>query len=638
MLPRLTNFLEGGHRLSDTQSGFRKDRRCADNHFVLSEVIASRRESSLPTYVAFIDIKKAYDSVWKEGLLSAIARADVRGPLADLIKAMLSRVKRKARIDADFSDSFDVGRGVPQGGVLSPILYDVFINTLLSELNSSGLGIPFQSGRISNLAFADDIALLEGTPQGLNDLLNIVYRHSQQWRYSVNPHKSAVMFAGTKAQERAALAQRFFLGDQLLPFDQDYVYLGVGSCVLRGSPSDFIHNRVAAASAKLHMLSGAIGARFGGISPASSLQLWRSLILPSIDWSCEITSPSPSVLKKVDAIQPAALRVFAGVDSFTPNEALVAEFGCQSLSSRREELQLRFFKHLCLSPPDHLLGSVFRLRCSEVVHEVAPRSICATYKDVLLKYELDEVWESLPSEPTDELWKSWDSVIHERIVRADTARRQEVLLSRPSLSVFCSLKPLSFRSVPRYLSLHGLGPWLKLRLRTNSLPLLDMLSRYAKDDLPLNASICRLCSSDAVEDVIHFLAVCPALQPERAAFTLKLRGDEEFWSLPEAASFFDRWRDGDASQRSRMLLCSIEVPCDPWEIAVWKRDRWARLQDDLISRFESLSLSFLVCIWRRRATLLGGVPCLNMAGSALTISQLRDDGRCRSFAVGVNHS
>jgi len=46
----------------------------------------------------------------------------------------------------------------------------------------------------------------------------------------------------------------------------------------------------------------------------------------------------------------------------------------------------------------------------------------------------------------------------------------------------------------------------------------------------------------------------------------------------------------------------------------------------------------LVCIWRRRATLLGGVPCLNMAGSALTISQLRDDGRCRSFAVGVNHS
>ena len=54
----------------------------------------------------------------------------------------------------------------------------------------------------------------------------------------------------------------------------------------------------------------------------------------------------------------------------------------------------------------------------------------------------------------------------------------------------------------------------------------------------------------------------------------------------------------------------------------------------LLARFEALSLPFLANIWRRRASILNGVPSLDLKGESVVLSQLREDGRCRSFAVG----
>lgn len=54
----------------------------------------------------------------------------------------------------------------------------------------------------------------------------------------------------------------------------------------------------------------------------------------------------------------------------------------------------------------------------------------------------------------------------------------------------------------------------------------------------------------------------------------------------------------------------------------------------LLARFEALSLPFLAKIWLRRATLLKGVPSLDIKGESIVLTQLREDGRCRFFAVG----
>src|SRR6202043_3787806 len=64
---RLYVWANGGNKLRDEQGGFRPDRRCSDQMFLLHEIITERREQGKATYCAFIDVRKAYDSVWRTG-------------------------------------------------------------------------------------------------------------------------------------------------------------------------------------------------------------------------------------------------------------------------------------------------------------------------------------------------------------------------------------------------------------------------------------------------------------------------------------------------------------------------------------------------------------------------------------------
>jgi sorting nexin-29 len=74
--------------LSDLQAGFRPARGCNDLHFILQEAVSSRREQELPSFVVFIDVKKAYDCTWREGLWALLSNAGVTGRMLTVLKAL----------------------------------------------------------------------------------------------------------------------------------------------------------------------------------------------------------------------------------------------------------------------------------------------------------------------------------------------------------------------------------------------------------------------------------------------------------------------------------------------------------------------------------------------------------------------
>ena len=73
---------------------------------------------------------------------------------------MYSEVKSSVVLNDRMTEWFDIEIGLRQGCVLSPLLFLIFINDLLKELKASGLGITIGAMKVSNLTFADDIALL----------------------------------------------------------------------------------------------------------------------------------------------------------------------------------------------------------------------------------------------------------------------------------------------------------------------------------------------------------------------------------------------------------------------------------------------------------------------------------------------
>jgi hypothetical protein len=341
-----------------------------------------------------------------------------------------------------------------------------------------------------------------------------------------------------------------------------------------------------------------------------------------------VISLSPSQLSKLNAVLPAALRTFVGADSFVPNDALMCEFAAQSFGSRRRELICRFFHHLCLADVDSLLGRVFRARVAEVKNGGARLSFCMTLRIVLTSMGLQAAWDAMPNNAHDPIWENWNVRVHRTAVQLDHEERAMAVRSRPSLALFASLKPLDQPRRAAYIVRRGLASWVKLRLRTNSLPLLSMLAKHSKHQLAAESTVCRMCSSGVEETVIHFVAECPALQREREALIDKASADEQLMAIAGATRLLCSIRSAPSQEWTQLILRSHELPPS-------KLKKAAPSVEQLTQRFEELSLPFLAQIWRKRAELLGGVPMLDMKGERIILSQLRDDGRCRLFATGT---
>ena len=150
--------------------------------------------------LAFLDASKAYDVAWRSAIISQLKSMGVCGKMLVLLTDMLSagKVTRTVINGTARSERFVVDAGVPQGGVLSPVLYNIFIDSLVRELNREehGFGITIAGVRVASLHFADDIVLCAKTPEELQRMLRVCSEHARTWHFSWNPTKSKIVVVG----------------------------------------------------------------------------------------------------------------------------------------------------------------------------------------------------------------------------------------------------------------------------------------------------------------------------------------------------------------------------------------------------------------------------------------------------------
>ena len=145
----MVKHLDEGQALHEGQAGFRKKRSCIDNVYTLNEIVQGRLREGKKTYAFFLDVQKAYDTVWRNGDLG------VRGRMWRVIKRMYEASRSAVLLDGEKSASFSVEQGVAQGCSLSPILFSVFI---LKEVEKAELGIHLgEGGKIGGMLFADEV-------------------------------------------------------------------------------------------------------------------------------------------------------------------------------------------------------------------------------------------------------------------------------------------------------------------------------------------------------------------------------------------------------------------------------------------------------------------------------------------------
>jgi hypothetical protein len=319
----LVAYLEGNELIREKQHGFRKNRSCLTNLLDFFEAVAEEVDRGEPVDGLYFDFRKAFDRVPHERLLLKLKAIGVEGRLLGWIKDWLKERRQRVVLGGECSEWTAVTSGVPQGSVLGPVLFIIFINDIDEEIKS----------RLWK--FADDLKMLgrvstEADVDQLRGDIDKLVEWSEEWQLSFNLDKCKVMHIGSKNQERGYVIEG--KGLKAVSEEKD-----LGVIVT----SDFkVGRQCAEAAKKGNRILGMINRTFSCRSKFIVKKLYKSLVRPHLD-SC-VQAWRPHLKKDIEVLEKVQRRATRMVDGYKglKYEERLEGIGLTKLELRRERADL----------------------------------------------------------------------------------------------------------------------------------------------------------------------------------------------------------------------------------------------------------------------------------------------------------
>lgn len=493
--------------ISDAQFGFKAEFGTVDAIYILESLISKSLRENKKLYCAFVDYKRAFDSVYRNGLWFKIISSGIDGKLLDVIRSIYLEAKSCVKHLNTLSEFFRSDVGLLQGEVLSPILFSLFINDLESYLQQNpDACITLEQLSIYLLLFADDAVIFSDSIQGLQASLNNLESYCDKWNLQVNVAKTKIVVF-RKGGILGKYEKWTYKGEDI-EIVNSFNYLGI----VLSSGGAFIKATNTLSGKALKAMNSLLSITKGMHLPIDiMLNLFDSFILSILNYNCEIWGFSRA--ENMERVHRKFCKRLLNVKISTNNLSLAGELGRFPLFIGRQIRIVKYWLRLHGTKSDNcILRTLNNLHRYETESRPNITSWTSKIKELLERSGFPDIWYF----PESVDIKKFLPILRNRLRDIYINEWRQSMNMASSLYLYREMK-LSFEMAPYLLKIKNIkyrNAIAKIRLSSHQLYIESGRHR----NIERNDRKCILCKSNDLEDEYHFTLVCQVFDDLRKEY------------------------------------------------------------------------------------------------------------------------
>jgi hypothetical protein len=351
---RLRTYAEQNGVISELQMGALNNLGTSEAIFQLLSAISHNKNNGKPVYMTILDLSKAYDRVWRDGLWAKLWTVGIKGKLLGALLSTYKQPQSKVRVGDFTSDTFLNKEGLRQGSVLSPLLFVILFSDVVKALDSNS-GIPLPGlGSLHCQLFVDDTVLLTDNEDAIARQLDRFNAFAILWGSVLNIDKTVIL-STTKLKNEDDWLENYLLLDAPNNTAQ---YLGLWLTLKNDTWNQHFDRTIAKARKAFYHLKS-LGLRKECMPATESVSLFKLLILPKLTFALDVIIPSEAVIRKVDNFIGFCVKQLLGIPYSAPTITALWEANILSFGLQTELAHLRFHWKLIQGPRSHRFSSLY---------------------------------------------------------------------------------------------------------------------------------------------------------------------------------------------------------------------------------------------------------------------------------------